>query len=555
MTTGITLGTSGLDIDQLVTNSMKTYQAKYDKAYKAEQKAEWTKSAYADIYSAVKTFQATASDYKLSSNTSAHTVTSTSTAVTAKANANATCTSHSVTVTSLASNVSLQTYSTISADSINLGTIAGVDTTNTSTDTALSFTLSDGTSTKTISYTYLQLNGGTDSSGNTVTAKTLNDLASDIKSAGLNISASYDSTSDSFSLYNTETGSANTLKITLDGDTTGDGTTSTTAGINAKALFTGLDLAVYDGTDGSFTQLSSSSTLSLYDGTLTGTNASFTVDGKSYSTSSNTNTINNVVYTLTDITSSTAKLTVAVDTDTVVEKVQAFVDAYNKVLDAINTATHETKYSDYEALTDDEKEDMSEDEITAWNEKAKSGLLKNDSILTKISDAMRSAISDTVESITGSYTSLSSIGITSSSDYTDYGQISLDTDTLEKALADDPDCVYNLFSTKGTSSYTKGTSNYTQQIYDNNGIAYRLYNISTDGMGSIEDQAGTSASYTDDTTSVLGIKITAMQENLDTLQDWLDDKEDYFYNKYNAMETAMTSYSSQISTLTSMLSS
>jgi len=549
MTTGITLGTSGLDIDTLVKNSMKTAQAKYDKAYKAEQKAEWTKSAYTDIYSAVKTFQSTASDYKYSSNTSAHTVTSTSTAVTAKANATAACTSHDVTVSKLASNVLLQSQTEISAaqdDSINLADFAGIDTTNTSTDTALSFTIGDGTTTKTISYTYLQLNGGTDSDGNTVTAKTLNDLASDIKSAGLNISASYDSTNDSFSLYNTETGSANKIVLTAD------------SGSSARTMFNNLDLASYGYATDSATEKTSTDldedALFATAG-VAGTNATFTVDGKSYSTSSNTNTINNVTYTLTDTTSSTAKLTVAVDTDAIVEKVQSFVDAYNKVLDAINTATHEAKYSDYEALTDDEKEEMSDDDITAWNEKAKSGLLKNDSILTNISDAMRSALSDTVNSITGTYTSLASIGITASSDYTDYGEISLDTDTLEKALADDPDCVYNLFSTKGTSNYTKGTSSYTQQIYDNNGIAYRLYNISTDGMGTIEDQAGTSASYTDDTSSVLGIKINAMQDNLETLQDWLDDKEDYYYNKYNAMETAMSNYSSQVSTLTSMLGS
>lgn len=556
MTTGISLGSSGLDIDSLVTKSVTTYQNKYNKAYKAEQKVEWKKSAYADIYSALKTFKDTASDYKLSSNTIARTVSSSSTAITATANGDAAEMSHTVSVSQLATSAYLQTASGQKASttvggvtSTKLSDVAGVDTTaGADSDTALSFTITDGETTKTISYTYLQLKGGTDANGKTIAAKTLTDFASDIKSAGLNVTATYDTVNDSFSLFNSKTGSANKVQVTLDASS---GTT-TTAGTNADNLFKALHLASYNGS--TLTDISSSYATTLYSTSgVAGTNAQFTVDGKSYDTSSNKNTINGVIYSFNDVTNATnatattvgatttytSKLTVSTDTDALVKKVQAFVDSYNKALAALNDQTHATQYSNYEALTDDEKTDMSDTQIEKWEEKAKSGLLKNDSMLTKIVSSMRSAISNEVDGIGGDYSKLSKIGITTQS-YTEYGQLHLDTDTLKKAIAADPNSVYDLFSTKGTDS-------------DTNGVAYRLYDIVNEGMKSVSDQAGTSASTTD--TSYLGVKITKMKSNLDDLSDLLSDKKDYFYNKYNAMEEALSKIQSQASTLSSYLGS
>lgn len=561
MTTGISLGTSGLDIDTLVTKSVGTYQAKYDKAYKAEQQAEWKKSAYADVYSALKEFNSAVFDYELSSNTVARTVTSSSSAITATANAEAAEISHNVTVSQLARNANLQTASGQKVSktfmdgttTTNLSDIANVNfppTADQDKETALSFTISDGKTTKTISYTYLQLKGGKDATGKNVDPKTVADFASDINNAGLNITAKYDTVNDSFSLYNTQTGAANKIQVTLNA---ASGTT-TTAGTNADNLFKGLHLGSYDGS--TLTDISSNYATTLYstDG-IAGTNAKFTVDGKVYDTASNKNLVNGVMYTFNDVTNSsnataagtdadgktiyTAKLTVSTDVDALVKKVQSFVDSYNKVLKAINDQTHATQYSSYQPLTDAEKEKMNDSQIDKWEEKAKSGLLRKDSILTGIADSMRSAISNAVDGIGGDYKALSNIGITTES-YKEYGQLHLDTDKLKKAIAADPNSVYNLFSTKGTDS-------------DTNGVAYRLYNITKTGLTSVSDQAGISAS-TDDV-SYLGMEIKKMKTNLSSLSDLLNDKKDYFYNKYNAMETALAKIQSQTSTLSSYLGS
>ena len=100
-TTGIYgLSGSGIDVDSMVKVGMMTKQNQYDKMYKEEIKNEWMKSAYADLYSEVNTFnQSTLSNYKMSSTTSPMTATSTSEGVaTATANADAASMSHTVTV-------------------------------------------------------------------------------------------------------------------------------------------------------------------------------------------------------------------------------------------------------------------------------------------------------------------------------------------------------------------------------------------------------------------------------------------------------------------------
>lgn len=573
-TKGVSLGTSGLDIDTLVKNSIASYQAKYDKKYKAKVTAEWTKAAYSDIYSAAKDFRTgTISDYKLSTSTTARTATSTLTAVSATANGDAATMTHDVTVSQLATSTFLQTAQGVKASkdmgtgkprSINLADIAGIDLTNlpagkTQDDTALSFTINDGTASKTISYTYKDLKDQTETAADgtvtvTTPAKTLNDLVSDINTTILeknpdgslkrnadgstidiktNVKANYDSVNDSFSLFNSKSGTDNKIQITLDQDASGN---NTTAGNNAKNLFGAFGLSSYDSSSHTTTALSATA---LYDGTIAGKNSKFVVDGISYEKDTNSNTINGVTYTLNDLTETGkyAKVSIGTDTTALIAKVQKFVDSYNAMLDKLNTKIYEKKDSNYGPLTDTEKKDMSDTQVTTWETKAKTGLLSQDMLLTSLVSNMRSAVSDKVSSTSGKYTSLSAIGVTTT-DYLEHGKLHLDTDKLTKAIADDPNCVNDLFASKGADNQSSG-------------VAYRLANVFDGAMKSITNKAGTSGVSGDQST--LGTSIATMTSDLKTLQDLLNKKETYYYNKYNAMETAMAKGTSTINTLASYL--
>jgi len=371
--------------------------------------------------------------------------------------------------------------------------------------------------------------------------KTLNDLTLDISNANENVTASYDSVNDSVSIYNKNGGSKNLLSINAFTGTYKNadnkelqGATSTTM---ANALFNNLSLGMYDGTT-----LNAAQTMA--DGTplsAVGASASVTIDGKTYGDlTSNKVTAAGISYSF--VAKGSATVVASQDSDTIVKNVKQFVTDYNKLLDSLNDKIYETNYKSgskssvtYDPLTDAEKKNMSDDEVTAWEKKAKTGLLYQSSVLRNVVTSMRSALSTPVESVDSKYNTLSSIGISSS---TNKGHIELDEEKLKKAMAADPDCVYQLFASGATSTSTTPDT-------ANDGVAVRLDTVMKNALSSIATEAGTTAATSDQ--SNLGKLITAMQDKMDDFQEMMDDYQTQLYKKYDAMEAAISKLNSQTS--------
>ena len=552
------LSGSGIDVDSMVKVGMLSKQNEYDKLYKKEVQNSWMKEAYADLYSDVSTFaNSTLSTYKMSYTTNPMTVASSSTSVaTAVANSNAVAMAHTVTVSATASNAYMLTDDKIKrananimengkATGIKLADVIFTDAQQTSLksqiqsgslngdDTALSFTLKDSADAsdkgKTISFTYDELL----SSG-----QTLNDLVSKINNSGLNISASYDSTNDAFSMYQKDSGSKNAIAIEVADDT------SSTTDDNARTLINSLQLKAVtttskDGTAtstmGSLLQLSSTNT-SI---SATGSDATAVIDGKTYTASSNKISAANVTYTLTSTGSST--MTVSQDTDKAIENVKKFVEDYNKMMDSLNDKFNEKQYSDYGPLTKSQEGSMTQDQIDKWNKKAKSGLLYHDTTLNKIRSAMREALYTPVDSVDSSYNTMMSLGIESS---TDQGHLTLDEDKLKKALAADPDCVYQIFASKGetTTKLADGTTTTTTD-YDKEGVVNRLYDSLNSQLKDLKSYAGTSSEADDG--SSLGTLLKNLQDQMTAFKTKMDAYEKALYSKYDDMESAIAKLSAQ----------
>ena len=578
------LSGSGIDVESMVKVGMMTKQSQYDKLYKKEVKNEWIKDAYSSVYSDLQTFNSsTMSSYKMSSKTNPMLAASTtSTVASATANADAASMSHSVTVTQLASNAYMQSTEAVTrAASTTDKTSTSIyltDVLYNATDlatqkaaytkmsdeeksqVALSFTISDGdsdntgTNKKNINFTYADLFGSN---------QTLNDLASKIKNSGVNIAAQYDSTNNSFSLYNKDGGASNQINLSVtsyDAATTTNGVTySASADEAARTLLNNLHLgAVHTVTaaeaaaDSSLTAgtttLGQAATFSAGDTTavsVSGTDAKVTIDGKSYTSDSNKLSVANVTYTLAS--TGTTNVTVSQDTDTLISNVKQFVTDYNKMLDELNTKYNETQYSTYDVLTKSQESSMTADQITKWNEKAKSGLLYHDKNIGNIISSMREAIYTPVDSVDSDYNTMMSIGITSS---TDQGHLTLDEDKLKKALAADPDSVYQLFASSGevTDSAGKTTTN-----YDKEGVVNRIYDKVNTGMSVMKDYAGTSTSTSDDST--LGELIRDLKTKMSDFKTQMDAYEDKLFDKYDAMETAIQKLSASMNYVTGSTSS
>lgn len=271
-----------------------------------------------------------------------------------------------------------------------------------------------------------------------------------------------------------------------------------------------------------------------------GQDATFTLNGMDTSRHSNTFTVNNTTFTLNETIPSTQTVSVGINTDTdgVFNQIKSFVDQYNDTIKQINDMTSVAPNRDYPPLTSAQKAQMSDNDITNWNEKAKQGTLYNDTILNSVLSKMRQNIYGAVSGISGgAYSQLAQMGITTSSDYTDHGKLIIDESKLKSAIAANPDSVMKMF-TNGNSSSSDVSSQ---------GIAKRLYNTLTNAVSQIKEQAGTTALVNDQ--FYIGRSINDLTDEISDFQDHLKTLQTRYYNQFSAMEQAIAQANSQASYL------
>lgn len=564
------LSGSGLDIESLVKMGMMNKQNQYDKMYQTQLKQTWVKEAYNTVYTDVKAFKESMSTFKMQSNMSAMQATSSNNdVVSVTANGAAAAMNHKITVEQVASNAYLMTANgqkiertnTSAANSAYLRDVlfeagytkstdadgqtsyavrnsAGKAETHKGSEVAISIEVQDSKDSDThkVEFTYDQIFGEN---------KTLNDLASAFSNSGANVQGGYDTVNDSFSLYNKTSGADNKIALKANNEASAD-------------LLNKLHLASYNAQDNKL-----GSEVKFTNGTMTdaafGTNAKATIDGKTYESDTNKLNVANVIYNFNGVSAKNADgtyqastISVSQDTDKIVDNVKKFVETYNTLIDSLNTKYREEKNTDYKPLTKKQEGEMTESQIDKWNEKAKSGLLYHDNNIYSIISDMREALYTKVDAVDSEYNSMSAIGITSS---TNQGHITLDEDKLKKALTEDPDCVYQLFASDQDSTYVAGSTNknqadtYTSKSdYLNTGIANRLYNAMTTNISNLESYAGTSKETDDE--SYLGKLITNMNTKMTSFQTLMKSYESKLYEKYDAMEVALSKLGAQLSYIT-----
>lgn len=270
-----------------------------------------------------------------------------------------------------------------------------------------------------------------------------------------------------------------------------------------------------------------------------GSNAKVEYNGLEITRPSNTFTVNGVEFTAKKITTEAVTFSSTPDVDGILETITQFVNKYNELVEKIRTKTTESKYRDYQPLTDAQKEDMSEDEIEKWEKLAKSGTLKNDSILNNVLTKMRSNFSSPVSG-TSTYSQLSQIGISTTANYLDGGKLTIDEDKLRAAISADPNAVYELFQKDGSTSSEQG-------------IARRLRASLKTAMTDITDKAGKTTSVNN--TFTLGKLLNNYSNQITRFEDKLKSLENRYWARFTAMETAINKANSQSTYLTNMFSS
>lgn len=252
-------------------------------------------------------------------------------------------------------------------------------------------------------------------------------------------------------------------------------------------------------------------------------------------------------------------ITVKPDDDAPVKMIKDFIGKYNGLVDEIQSKLTEKSNKDYKPLTDEQKKQMSKDEIASWEAKAKEGTLRSDPMLTQMMMSIRRAFFDKVEGAGISFGK--NLGLDTSSGLdennkfisSESGKISFTVggeEKLKQVLKTNRKEVIDLF--------TK-TSDKTDPIekYNNEGIFARINDILIDNVG----RAGTSlnsakltsmankqndfSSYGTGLGNTFPDQIQRQNLYINKLTTKMAADQEKYYNQFSALETAMQKLNAQ----------
>jgi len=359
------------------------------------------------------------------------------------------------------------------------------------------------------------------------------------KEVSLGIKASYDANIGRFFIQTKETGRNVYIKIDADEGTSGK---DFIEALNLKVSYNG-----YEDSNGNVVEADGTGHDLALGTKYIGQDALIHFNGAENITSSSNNiTINGINMSLMG----TGEFTVTVNTDVdgIYQKISSFIEEYNKLVDKVDELLKQKRYYDYKPLTDAQKEEMKDKEIELWEEKAKSGLLKNDDIIARTMQNIRSSIYEEFE---GVFKLITEIGITTEkyASGTAGGRLEIkDEQKLRQAISENPEGVMELLF-KESSEESAG------------GIVTRIYDNLISGMEEIIKKSGTgdnaslyrnvkSTILLDFVTeygsiSLLDKSIADYDKRIADLNDALRDKENYYYKKFAALETAISRMNAQ----------
>ncbi|WP_148278153.1 flagellar filament capping protein FliD [Desulfobacula toluolica] len=241
-------------------------------------------------------------------------------------------------------------------------------------------------------------------------------------------------------------------------------------------------------------------------------NAEFTVNGISYSRQSNTS-INDVITGVTFDLKNTGESTLNIDVnhDTVKEGILSMIEGFNDLVSYIKGTETETEDT---SKTKDETEEDTDNP------------LDGSSSANRIIYQLKSLLTNTINLDTN-YTSLTDLGLEISST----GTISIDEDTLDEAMAADPDAIKSLF-----------LGNTDEEI---TGLADIINNAVTDMVSS----TGIATTEIDEAEA----KITRIDKDIETETQRLTKKYETMAREFARLDTYISQLNSQAGALTSMI--
>jgi flagellar hook-associated protein 2 len=241
-----------------------------------------------------------------------------------------------------------------------------------------------------------------------------------------------------------------------------------------------------------------------------------------------------------------------------------FVEDYNSLVQMLHDLTttprpRSDKFTFYDPLTEDQKKELSEREIDLWENKAKTGLLHRDDIISRIQSQLREMIYNPVinaRNANGEKISLFDIGITTSGANGNIGLLQIHEEKLRSALESNPAGVRDLFIANDFNIDTNSVEGRSRSMRSiNSGLASRLDSIIGNALehgGSIRTRAGIegTASVRD---NAMEYEMKEFERRIADMMVQLARKEHSYFMMFSRMENALAQSNRQMDSMMSMM--
>lgn len=293
--------------------------------------------------------------------------------------------------------------------------------------------------------------------------------------------------------------------------------------------------------------------------------AEIVLNGAVFTSDTNTFSVNGLTINAVGVTTEEISIVTSTDYDGIYDTIKDFISEYNELINEIDELYNAKSARDYDVLSDEEKESMTDEEIENWENKIKGSLLRKDGNLSSVMNVLTSTmlkgfykknltddqkkdmteaeIEKWYEDNAGKKMFLSDFGIKTKNYFEcedfehhayhidgdpDDEYASTKQDKLKSAIAADPEGVAEFFASLCKEMYSKldetmgKTTTYSS--------IYKVYN-----------DKQLKKDYDDYT------------KRIKEAEEELSDYEDKWYEKFSAMEVALSKLQSNSNAVTSML--
>ncbi|MDR0946532.1 MAG: flagellar filament capping protein FliD [Ruminococcus sp.] len=262
-----------------------------------------------------------------------------------------------------------------------------------------------------------------------------------------------------------------------------------------------------------------------------------------YENASNTVTFNGTTINLGNIgsldsvggTDEAIKIDVSKDHTGIKDTVVKFVDSYNKLIDdlhkLLNTGRPKDNGKFYDPLTEEQRAEMSAEEIEKWESKAKEGHLYNDQLIQKVIDGLHSSMNTAIGG-----NNIWDMGITLTDSYRDNNKFEIDEAKLEEAIKSNGAGIALLFTDP-----TKGLGKIMNNAVD------AAISTSTSNSGYLVREAGSASGAFDESKSTIYKQLEDYQKLIDNLQSRYEKEQESWWTRFTTLETYLAQMNAQAS--------